>query len=109
MRFWILAGFVFFGYAVVLAPLLPGLPRVARRRAVLTALAGLGLCLIAHFADTVVLLREWLMPPALLLVGYWTSGQLFAAPMPGVERALDGLDRKLGVDAAVRATPRWLQ
>jgi membrane-associated phospholipid phosphatase len=109
MRLWVLAAIVFFGYAAVLAPLLPGLSRLARRRAVLTALAGLALCLIAHFADTVVVLREWLMPPTLLLLGYWTSGQLFAAPMPGVERALDGLDRKLGVDAAVRATPRWLR
>ena len=109
MPSWILASIVFFVYALVLAPLVSGLSGVARRRAVLAALAGLILCLVAHFAAGTVLLRQWVMPPVLLFVGYWTSGQLFAAPMPGVERALCSFDRKLGVDAAIGATPGWVR
>ena len=109
MRPWILAALVFFAYALVLTPLVPGLHGAARRRAMLAALAGFALCLVAHLADASLLLREWVMPPALLLVGYWTSGQLFAAPMPRVERVLCAFDRNLRVDAAIRATPGWLR
>ena len=87
MKSWILASLVFFGYALVLAPALPGLQNAARRRAILAALAGFALCLAAHLTSGSALLQEWVMPAA-LLTGYWTSGQLFAAPMPGIERAL---------------------
>jgi len=109
MKSWILASLVFFAYALVLAPVLPGLQKAARRRAILAALAGFALCLAAHLISGFPLLQEWVMPAALLLTGYWTSGQLFAAPMPGIERALRRFDRTLGVDGAIGATPGWMR
>ncbi len=109
MRPWIFAALVFFGYVLVLAPLLPGLGRAARWRATLAALGGFALSLLSYVFDDSAVLRQWVMPPALLLVGYWASGQLFAAPMPGIERALCSFDRNLGVDAAIVVTPPWLR
>ena len=109
MKSWIFASLVFFGYALALAPVLPGLQQAARRRAIVAALAGFALCLAAHLTGGSALLQEWVMPAALLLTGYWTSGQLFAAPMPGIERALRRLDRTLGVDGAIGATPGWMR
>jgi membrane-associated phospholipid phosphatase len=109
MRPWNLAALVFFGYLLLLTPLVPGLRPLARWRAIAGVAAGLALCLLAYATDGSIVVREWLMPPVLLLVGYWTSGQFFAAPMTGIERALTVFDRSFGVDAAIRATPRWLQ
>ena len=109
MRPWILAALVFFAYVLTLAPFVPGLSAASRRRAVLAALGGFALGLIAYLTRDVVLLSEWVMPPALLLAGYWASGQLFAAPMPRAERALWGLDRTLRIESAIRATPHWLR
>ena len=109
MQHWIFAALVFFGYVLVLAPLLPGLQRAARWRASLAALGGLALSLLAYAFDDSAVLRQWVMPPALLLLGYWASGQLFAAPMPGIERALCSFDRNLRVDRAIVGTPHWLR
>ena len=109
MQHWIFAALVFFGYVLVLAPLLPGLQRAARWRASLAALGGLALSLLAYAFDDSAALRQWVMPPALLLLGYWASGQLFAAPMPGIERALCSFDRNLRVDRAIVGTPHWLR
>jgi hypothetical protein len=39
----------------------------------------------------------WVLPPALLLTGYWTSGLLFVAPMPCAERWLASIDAGLRV------------
>ena len=109
MKSWILASLVFFAYALVLAPALPRLRKAARRNAVLGSLAGFALCLAAHLTSGAALLEEWVMPAALLLTGYWTSGQLFAAPMPSVERAFRRFDEALGVDDAIGATPGWMR
>src|SRR4029079_17867909 len=43
---------------------------------------------------------------ALLLVGYWSSGALFVAPMPRVERALVNLDLRLGIQQTAGRFPR---
>ena len=106
---WIFAALGFFGYVLVLAPFRPGLRRAARWRAGLAALGGLALGLLAYVFDDSAVLRQWVLPPALLLVGYWASGQLFAAPMPGIERVLCSFDRHLRVDRAIVGTPHWLR
>jgi len=36
----------------------------------------------------------WILPPVILLIGYWTSGLLFVRPMPRTESALAAIDRK---------------
>ena len=110
MRHWVFAALVFFGYVLVLAPLVPGLRRAARWRASLAALAGFDAQPPRlRFRRLRTVLRQWVMPPALLLVGYWASGQLFAAPMPGIERALCSFDRNLGSTGQSSARLSWLR
>ena len=108
MRAWIVASLVFFVYVLAVAPLVPGLARRARMLAAVGSFAGLAIAAGAHFAPPTPLLHEWLIPPVLLLLGYWTSGLLFAAPMARVETALWAMDTWLNVEPAARATPRWL-
>lgn len=108
MRAWIVASLVFFVYVLAVAPLLPGLTRRARILAAAGSFAGLAIAVGAHLAPPAPLLHDWLVPPVLLLLGYWTSGLLFAAPMPRVEAALWAVDTWLKVEPAARATPRWL-
>jgi hypothetical protein len=85
--------------------------RVSRRRRVAAAAmacAGLLLCAAAFRTAGVVVLIDWILPPLVLLVAYWSSGMLFVAPMPGAERVLLRVDAALQIDAAARATPRVL-
>jgi hypothetical protein len=108
MRVWIAASLVFFAYLLAVAPVIPGLNRRTRILAAIASLVGLAIALAAHAARPIPILHDWLVPPGLLLLGYWTSGLLFAAPMPRVEAALWAVDRWLDVEPAARATPRWL-
>jgi hypothetical protein len=108
MRVWIAASLAFFCYVLAVTPVIPGLTRRARTLAALGSLAGLAIALSAHAARPTPFLHDWLIPPVLLLLGYWTSGLLFAAPMPRVEAAFSAVDRWLEVEPAARATPRWL-
>ena len=108
MRAWIAASLVFFVYVLAVAPLIPGLVGRARILAATGSFVGLAIALGAHLARPAPLLHEWLIPPVLLLLGYWTSGLLFAAPMPRVEATLWAVDSWLDVEPAARATPRWL-
>src|SRR5688572_18150135 len=108
MRVWIAASLVFFAYLLAVAPVIPGLNRRARILAAIASLVGLAIALAAHAARPTPILHDWLVPPVLHLLGYWTSGLLFAAPMPRVEAASWAVDRWLDVEAAARATPRWL-
>ena len=104
MHHWIFAALVFFGYVLVLAPLRPGLRRAARWRAGLAALGGLALSLLAYVFDDSAILRQWVLPPALLLVGYWASGQLFAAPMPGIACSIEDVKEAVNFTPGARET-----
>ncbi|MGH9309206.1 MAG: phosphatase PAP2 family protein [Vicinamibacterales bacterium] len=108
MRAWILAGFVFFLYVAAVCPLVRGLTRRRRAAAVLSAAVGLVLCGIAQAAATHPILRDWILPPVVLLVAYWSSGLLFAAPMSWAETALDAIDCRLRIDRIAASTPRCL-
>jgi PAP2 superfamily len=108
MRVWIAASLAFFVYVIAVTPLISGLNRRARILAAIGSLVGLAIAAGAHFTRPTPLLHDWLIPPVLLLLGYWTSGRLFAAPMPRVEAALWAVDRWLDVEPAGRATPPWL-
>jgi hypothetical protein len=108
MRVWIAGSLAFFTYVLAVTPVIPGLTRRARIFAAFGSLAGLAIALAAHAVPPKPLLHDWLVPPVLLLLGYWTSGLLFVAPMPRVEAALSAVDRWLDVEPAARATPRWL-
>src|ERR687891_465404 len=105
---WIGASIAFFVYVLLVAPLVRGLTRRRRLLAAGGSAAGLVLAAAAHFQPHVGVLHDWILPPSLLLLAYWSSGLLFVAPMPRAERALDGLDRALNVDGAAAAMPRPL-
>ena len=108
MRAWEVAGWAFFAYVAAVAVLLPGLPPSSRRRALMGAGAGLALTAFATWLPASQVLHDWVLPPLLLLLGYWASGALFVAPMAGAERVLDGTDRALGISAVAARTPRAL-
>lgn len=108
MRVWIAASLAFFVYIIAVAPLISGLTRRARILAAVGSLLGLAIAIAANLVRPTPLLHDWLLPPVLLLLGYWTSGLLFVAPMPRVEAALSAVDDWLEVEPAARATPRWL-
>jgi hypothetical protein len=83
-------------------------PRVEPSRRML-ALGGAALGLVGVIASTVVshrLLDDWVTPPALLLLGYWTSGLLFVRPMPRAEQLLLRVDRQLRVSQLAHGSPR---
>ena len=108
MQSWQTATAVVFAYIAIVALLPRGLSRARRWKALAGAAMG-GAILAASMAisdDAVA--NVWILPPALLLIGYWTSGLLFVAPMPSIERALAALDRSLGVQSAATRCPRVL-
>lgn len=106
MTIWPQASGLFFVYAAAVAALMPRLPAPRRRAALLFVAAGLGLSIAALWLPPMPILHEWLLPPALLLIGYWTSGLLFVAPMPRVERVFCAVDRSLNVRAIAARAPR---
>lgn len=98
LRGWELASVVAFVYtAVVAAFIRTGLPPAARLRAVGGSAAGLLLTIASATAPFHPLLHGWLLPPALLLLGYWTSGLLFVAPMTQIEKMFALIDRLVHV------------
>ena len=108
MQPWQTASAVFLAYVAVVAVLPRGLTMAKRVKAVVGAAAGAlflarSLTLPANgFANT------WILPGALLLIGYWSSGLLYVAPMPRLERALVDLDVALDIQALAARFPRAL-
>jgi hypothetical protein len=70
------------------------------------SLMGGVLVLLWTASDGSVLMHDWILPLLVLLAAYWTSGTLFRAAMPRVERALEGIDRFFAVGAIARRAPR---
>jgi membrane-associated phospholipid phosphatase len=104
MRLWQLASVAFFLY-VALVVLWRGWQRPSARRALGGAASGLLLVLVSLVADAPFLV-QWIWPPLLLLIAYWSSGLLFVAPQPRQEAALRWLDDRLRVQGVSRRTPR---
>ena len=107
MPLWSLASVPYFGYILLLAWGTPGLPSVSRRRAAASAAAGLALALAAGLTQT-FWLRGLVLPPLVLLIAYRASGFLWRGPMFGIESALAGADRALGVPGISRRAPRFV-
>jgi membrane-associated phospholipid phosphatase len=108
MRPWLAASIVFFAYVAVVTPLVPRLASRRRWLAAAGVAAGFLVCALAHATRENAVLQEWILPPVLLLLGYWTSGLLFSAPMPRAERLLASIDDRLGIDRVAAAMPRGL-
>jgi hypothetical protein len=98
------ASVVFFLYCAAVAAIRPG---TAPARTFVGAAAGLILTLGWGLAGASALLHDWVLPPLVLLVGYWTSGTLYTGAMPAAERALAAFDRRLGIQPLARRLPRW--
>jgi membrane-associated phospholipid phosphatase len=106
MNVWPLASGIFFGYAAGVAATMPRLVRQRRRAALIFSAAGLALSVVAARLPFTPILHEWLLPPVLLLLAYWTSGLLFVAPMPRAEAILFAVDRALRIRTISAHTPR---
>lgn len=106
VRNWEIASAAFFAYTAIVAVAMPTPSSTARRRVEAASVCGFALALISTVLSPAVLLHGWLLPPVLLLLGYWTSGALFVAPMPGVERALQNIDRALAIRRLAAVAPR---
>jgi membrane-associated phospholipid phosphatase len=102
---WQVASALFFLYSASAGALLPRLAPEARRRAVGVALAGLLLTVASAAAPHAAILHDWVLPPSLLLLAYWSSGALFVAPMPTAEAVLLRIDAALGVPGIARRIP----
>ena len=103
---WQLGSLVFFGYILVVAACLRGLPRAARWRVAAGAAAGTVVIVLSMWLPADGIANVWILPPAVLLIGYWTSGLLFVAPMPRAERFLARIDAALGIDRLTGRFPR---
>lgn len=101
---WQAATGVFFVYVAFVAALMPRLDAAQRRLGLAGATVGLLVAAGASMARHPIL-HDWLIPPLVLLIAYWTSGLLFVAPMPGAERVLLRIDRALEVRRIAAAAP----
>ena len=105
---WQIGTAVFFGYVAVVAALPRGLNRRRRRLTFAGAALGGALLIVSILLVADSFPNRWLLPPALLLLGYWTSGLLFVAPMPRVERMLADVDRRLAIQSIAGRCPRLI-
>ena len=103
---WQLASLIFFGYLVVVAALPRGSSRHARLRVLAGAATGAIVIAVSTRLPADGVANVVVLPAAALLIGYWTSGMLFVAPMPRAERLLARVDQALQIDAVTAACPR---
>lgn len=107
LRPWETASAGYFAYIAAVALLLPGVTRAARRTSLALSAAGLLLVFAAVAWPASRVAHGWVLPPVLLLLGYWSSGVLFTGPMPRIERLLLGIDGALQVQAIAARLPGW--
>jgi membrane-associated phospholipid phosphatase len=105
---WHAAAVGFFFYAAVLALAMQALAWRRRGWALAWAVAGLLATTAASVTPVGSLARDWLLPPAVLLIAYWASGCLFVAPQARVEHAFMAVDRAFNVRERASRVPRWL-
>jgi membrane-associated phospholipid phosphatase len=97
MIVWHVPAVVFFVYIATLGLTLRGLSSRRRVCATGAALAGIGATALAAVTPVGSFLHDWLLPPSVLLIAYWSSGCLFVSAMPRVERAFLDVDRAFRV------------
>ena len=107
MGLWIAASAGYFAYIAAIAAVTPALPKGKRAGALAVSALGLAAALLAGRVALHPVLRDWILPPALLLLGYWVTGFLFVASMPRAERALMACDRALRIRRIAASAPRW--
>ena len=68
-------------------------------------MAGIGALAVSIALPPDGLANLCVLPTALLLIGYWTSGLLFVAPMPRAERLLASIDARLRIQPLAARFP----
>ena len=107
LRDWEQASLIFLGYTFVCALLLPGLTSKARATSAIGSVIGAAVVLLsAVWGSSSMLLHGLLLPAAVLLVAYWSSGALFRVPTPRLESLFRRVDRALRVGETSAAAPR---
>jgi membrane-associated phospholipid phosphatase len=101
---WRMASLGFFAFVVAMVAVQGGRGRPVGRITA-GAAVGCGLALLAGL-DQPAVLTDWVWPPLLLLIAYWTSGLLFVAPSAAQERALGVWDARLGLRHLSSTLPR---
>jgi hypothetical protein len=103
MPAWLAASAVYFLYITAMAILMRGIALPARLRTI--GLAAAGAAATAAVSRAPALPRIWVLPPAVLLLAYWSTGALFTAPMPKVEGALRWFDERWRIRALAASLP----
>jgi membrane-associated phospholipid phosphatase len=107
-RPWEAASAVYFVYIAAAAFAVRGLPHDRRARCLWLSAAGLALTCVGAVLPAGTIAITWLVPPLLLVIGYWSSGVLFVAPMPRVERVMASVDRELAIRTISARVPRGI-
>jgi membrane-associated phospholipid phosphatase len=105
---WQIASLVFSAYVAAVALLPRPMRKSCRVKALAGAAGGAGVILLSRALPGEGIANVWVLPVAALLIGYWTSGLLFVAPMPQADRFLVDLDERLGIHAIAARMPRPL-
>lgn len=79
-----------------------------RDRVLLGSLGGTACVALWIAVEPSRVLHDWLVPPLVLLLAYWTSGALYSAPSPAWERRLINFDNLLGIRSWSERMPRAL-
>jgi len=97
------ASLVFFVYCAAMAA---PLERARRRKVLIGTFTGVAATAVWAAAAGWPIAHDWVLPPVVLLIAYWTSGAQFTAPSPVAERRLAALDRVLDVRSRAARAPR---
>lgn len=108
LRAWEITSASFFVYTAGVTALPRGVVGPKRIRALGAAAGGFSLVCASVALPELPIMHDWLLPPVLLLLAYWTSGLLFVAPMHGAERLLLRGDSAARIRALSAAAPRWI-
>src|SRR5262249_28573355 len=102
---WAAASIGFFAYLALVAELMPGVGARARVWVWAGAALGAAVAVAASRLPPGGVATVWILPPAALLLGYWTSGLLFVAPMPAAQRVLAAIAEALRIPTTPAPAP----
>jgi hypothetical protein len=108
LQLWQLAGLTFFLYVVQVLAWRGAGTRTAGWRVLAGSGAGVVIVLLSALSGQPAMLTDWIWPPLVLLISYWTSGWLFVAPIASQERLLASFDRRASILNLGRRSPRLI-
>jgi membrane-associated phospholipid phosphatase len=103
---WHTASLLYFLY-MILVLLWTGVPTLAHGwRVVAGSVTGVAIVFLSLVRGQPAVLADWIWPPVVLLISYWTSGWTFRTPAAYQERVLASIDQWARVRELARRTPR---